>query len=393
MGTTFNKNASTFLSTISGPSLTITNASNNTYVGLSLPSSVGSNNTSLGNGNFASLGSGTGNIALGQQVFNVLSIGTDNAALGRQAGINASDAVRCTFVGPQSGFDATVFSQLTDSTAIGSGVELTASNQIIIGRSTETTYVPGNLNLQLNGPTNGYVLTSDASGNATWAVDSSTATAWSTFPATQDVDMDGFGLDAVSSFQLTTGATNGYVLTSDASGNATWAAAPSGASTWSTFPATQNVDMDGFGLTDVSSFQLTTGAGSGKILTSDGSGNASWTTAPVAPTVATVSTTDATPTTLATIAVPTGNAITITGTLVARNTAGTINNTTGGRFVATAVNTAGTVTLAGPPDVVVMATSTGTFNVVVSSTNLVVQVTGIAATAYNWSATYTSSSL
>lgn len=392
MGTTFNKNASTFLATISGPSLTITNASNNTFIGLTLPTSVGSNNTSIGNGNFASLGSGTGNIAIGQQSMALLSTGTDSVGLGRQSGANAGEATRCTFLGAQSGFEAFA-GPFTDSTAIGTGVLLNADNQIIIGRSTETVFVPGHLNLQLNGPTNGYVLTSDGSGNATWAIDSSTATAWSTFPATQDVDMDGNGLSDVSSFQLTTGATNGYVLTSDASGNATWAAAPSGASTWSTFPATQNVDMDGFGLTDVVSFQLTTGAGAGKILTSDGSGNASWTTAPVAPSVATVSTTDATPTTLATIAVPTGNAITITGTLVARNTAGTINNTTGGRFVATAVNTAGTVTLASPPDVVVMATSTGTFNVVVSSTNLVVQVTGIAATAYNWSATYTSSSL
>jgi hypothetical protein len=107
----------------------------------------------------------------------------------------------------------------------------------------------------------------------------------------------------------------------------------------------------------------------------------------------TVATTDATPTTLATIAIASNTAVTINGIVAARNSSGTINNTTGGRFTCTAINTAGTVALAATPDVTVQATSTGTFNVVVSGTNLIVQVTGIAATPYTWSTVYTTLAL
>jgi hypothetical protein len=117
------------------------------------------------------------------------------------------------------------------------------------------------------------------------------------------------------------------------------------------------------------------------------------TTGVLPPANSTVATTDATPTTLATIAIASNTAVTINGIVAARNSSGTINNTTGGRFTCTAVNTAGTVALAATPDVTVQATSTGTFNVVVSGTNLIVQVTGIAATPYTWSTVYTTLAL
>lgn len=164
-------------------------------------------------------------------------------------------------------------------------------------------------------------------------------------------------------------------------------------SEWAEYPAISNVDMDGWGISNLDSFQLTDDPVAGYVLVSDDEGYGTWQPAALPATTTTVSTTDATPTTLATIAVPTGNAITISGIVVARNTTSTINNATGGRFTATAINTAGTVTLAGPTDVLVSATSTGTFDVIVSGTNLVVQVTGIAATAYNWSVSYSKSTL
>lgn len=107
--------------------------------------------------------------------------------------------------------------------------------------------------------------------------------------------------------------------------------------------------------------------------------------------VSTVTTVDATPTTLATISIPSNTAVTLNGNIVSRNS--TFTDSTGGFFNATAINNGGTVTLVGSPVVSVNATSTALFNVIVSGTNLIVKVTGIAATTYNWQATYTTSSL
>lgn len=110
------------------------------------------------------------------------------------------------------------------------------------------------------------------------------------------------------------------------------------------------------------------------------------------PTTTIVSTTNTTPTTLATIVIPSNEAITITGSIVGRNTTGTINDCTGGRFTVTAVNTAGTVALAATPDVVVQATTIGSFNVIASGADLLIQVSGISGN-YNWSTTYSTSVL
>ncbi len=103
---------------------------------------------------------------------------------------------------------------------------------------------------------------------------------------------------------------------------------------------------------------------------------------------ATVTTTDATPTTLVSVALTNGTSLTLSGTICARNSAFT--DATGGSFNATAVTTSGGVsTLVPAPDVVTNQTSTATFNVIVTANNLIVQVTGIAATTYVWKASYT----
>lgn len=188
-----------------------------------------------------------------------------------------------------------------------------------------------------------------------------------------------------NSIQILLGATDGYVLGSDAFGNAEWQAAGAGdvllaGANAFTGTNTFNTALPTSTQTPTTSAQLVTKT---YVDTTFNPINLS----------ATVSTTDATPTTLATVAISSNTAVTINGILVARNTSGTINNTCGGRFTCTAVNTAGTVALAATPDVTVQSTSTATFNVVVSGTNLVVQVTGIAATAYDWSTSYTTRSL
>lgn len=107
-----------------------------------------------------------------------------------------------------------------------------------------------------------------------------------------------------------------------------------------------------------------------------------WTGSPSA-TTATVITSNATPTTLYSATLGAGEVVTISGSINAAKDDYT--DTTGGTFTVTARSTDGaTAILAGTPYSVVNATSTATFSAVVSGADLIVQVTGIAATTYNW---------
>lgn len=506
----------TFTQSVHAPSYTVSDANGNTFLGQTFNASSGSvtDNISLGVNVFGSLTSGSHNVAVGKFAFAQLTSGSANIALGYQSAANVSGGSNNTFLGENSGF-AAFAGPFSNSTALGYSAIVTADNQIVIGTAAETTFIPGNLQLTLNGATNGYVLTSDASGNATWAAGGGGGGGDAYLAA----DQTWTGINtyttapvfsaATSALQITTDAADNLLLVSDASGNATWSnayvpiqnylssinapihigtnagltspgtlaiaigndsgtnnqgaysicigvaagrvqskvaavliginageslsgttgehsvaigyqagrntladnsiilnagssgidSATSGffvnpvRTTAGTTPlavaydTTNNEFMVPSGPLVVNGLNLATGAVSGYVLTSDGSGNGSW-AASASPLSATVSTTNATATTLATIAVPSNQSVVITGYVVARNTSGTINDSTGGQFICTAVNTAGTVALASTPSVIVQATSTGSFNVVVSGTNLIVQVTGIAATNYSWKASY-----
>ena len=90
------------------------------------------------------------------------------------------------------------------------------------------------------------------------------------------------------SIQLQTGATNGYFLSSDASGNATWKQILKGpvTTTLNTIPVwgatngytltSSSASVSSSGLLTVSSIRITSGAHSGYILASDGVGNGVW---------------------------------------------------------------------------------------------------------------------
>lgn len=233
-----------------------------------------------------------------------------------------------------------------------------------------------------------------------------------------------------NSIQIPLGAAAGKVLGSDVSGNATWTVAGAGDVTLAganvmTGSTSFNVSLPTSTVTPTTATQLVTKAytdatfGSLALAntwvgtqtfqspiqlpqgatvdyvwtcTNATTGAATW-QASGGGTIATVSTTDATPTALVTIAVATNTALTINGFVVARNTSGTINNATGGRFTCTAINTGGVITFAASPDVTTQATSTASFNTVISGTNIVVEVTGIAATNYNWKTNYTTITL
>lgn len=172
--------------------------------------------------------------------------------------------------------------------------------------------------------------------------------------------------------QFTTSPANGAVWTSDASGNGSWQLASSGAY-WSTLPALQNVNMGGYRLTNVAD-----------PIAAQDAVTLAFVQASIK-TPFTASTANATPTAAATIAVASNTSVTITGSLIGKNDAH--NDSTGGRFMAVAMNNGGTLTLLGAPEIACDRTSTGSFDIVLSGTNLIVQVTGIAQN-YSWSGSY-----
>jgi hypothetical protein len=100
----------------------------------------------------------------------------------------------------------------------------------------------------------------------------------------------------------------------------------------------------------------------------------------------TVQTTDATPTALSTIAIASDSAVTINAYISGANA--DFSDVTGGSVQATVRNDSGTLTIVGTSLPIVNASTTGTFDIIVSGTNALVQVTGLAATTYNWTDRY-----
>ncbi|MCA0229912.1 MAG: tail fiber domain-containing protein [Bacteroidetes bacterium] len=227
---------------------------------------------------------------------------------------------------------------IVDNGNVGIGVT-SPTNKLEVAGTTKTT------NFQLtNGATNGYILQSDASGNAVWKDPSSLPISFSeTDPKVGTltnnvlpkwngtklsdgtiVDNGNVGIGVTSptnklevagttkttNFQLTNGATNGYILQSDASGNAVWKDPSSlpisfsetdpkvGTLSNNVLPKWNGTKLsDGTivdngnvgigvtaptnklevaGTTKTTNLQLTNGATNGYILQSDASGNAVW---------------------------------------------------------------------------------------------------------------------
>lgn len=99
-----------------------------------------------------------------------------------------------------------------------------------------------------------------------------------------------------------------------------------------------------------------------------------------------VATADATITTIATITVPSGGTTTVKGTISGQKSDST--DGTCGDFLICARNPAGTAILVGAAVANVMATTTGTFTATVTGATIIIRVTGIAATSYVWTTTY-----
>lgn len=117
--------------------LTNTNSSSNQIYGYS--SSVsGSNNSAYG---YASLSSNTGsaNSAFGYFGLKINTSGSFNTSVGGGAGQTNTTGSNNTYLGRGADANAATYS---NSTALGSGATITASNQIMMGTSTETVTIP-----------------------------------------------------------------------------------------------------------------------------------------------------------------------------------------------------------------------------------------------------------
>ena len=100
--------------------------------------------------NSLTIGKGSGNVvtntAIGYNTLITNTTGENNTATGYQAGMNNTTASNNTFLGSNTDVDSNT-ATWTNSAAIGYNAKITASNQIMLGTSTETVTIPGDLSV------------------------------------------------------------------------------------------------------------------------------------------------------------------------------------------------------------------------------------------------------
>jgi hypothetical protein len=136
----------------------------------------GNDNTALGYYSGQAITSGGSNTFIGKASGSNTTTGSNNCFMGDGSGFNNLSGNNNTFIGTSSGFyskgsNNTLIGDNTDasgnidnSIAIGFEVKVDTSNTIVIGRDTETTKIPGKLNVLLDASFNSNV---NISGNLT----------------------------------------------------------------------------------------------------------------------------------------------------------------------------------------------------------------------------------
>ena len=138
LGTNTNNKRNTAVGHQTG--LFLAEGQDNTFVGFDCGSGVSGRtgsyyNTGVGSKVLDNIGNGTlRNTAVGMECLNGLTLGNDNTAIGFQAGISLTTGNFNTFLGSCN----TSVPAITNSTAIGYGASVGASNTIVLGTTAET---------------------------------------------------------------------------------------------------------------------------------------------------------------------------------------------------------------------------------------------------------------
>ncbi|MBI1288057.1 MAG: hypothetical protein GC178_10835 [Flavobacteriales bacterium] len=152
-----------------------TTGGNNSYVGFQAgrENLIGTANSYFGtsSGRYAT---GSSNTFLGYRTGFATTTGAGNTFLGTNAGDGNTTGSSNTYIGANADGSPT----LSNATAIGAGATVTQSNSLVLGSSANVgigtsapsakLHVEGTMKLVDGNQADGYVLTSDASGNASW---------------------------------------------------------------------------------------------------------------------------------------------------------------------------------------------------------------------------------
>lgn len=115
---------------------------------------TGTNNLGVGNNVFTALSNASNNVGVGFAVFTSNLTGTYNTAIGSLSGQRVLGSSN-TMLGSNTGQASGDTNTYNNSTALGYGSTITASNQIVLGTTSETVSIPGNVNaLKLNNTAN-----------------------------------------------------------------------------------------------------------------------------------------------------------------------------------------------------------------------------------------------
>lgn len=288
------------------------------------------------------------NTAVGYKSLSANGSGEENTAVGYRAGDSNTSGINNTFIGGDADAGS---GNLTNATAIGYNATVSSSNSLVLGNGAnvgigtsspasklEVVGTTKTTNLQMTtGAANGFVLQSDASGNASWVNPTLLANgSWTITGSDQYASVSGnvgIGISSpLTKLHVYNGTGNVTLLVESGSGNATlnlgasgsgmesalalntgslqrWScgksnSAESGGNTGSDFfinryddngnflsqpvvikritgyiginQGTPSQQLDVNGTTKTTNLQMTNGAASGYVLQSDASGNAAW---------------------------------------------------------------------------------------------------------------------
>lgn len=145
----------------------------------------------------------------------------------------------------------------------------------------------------------------------------------------------------------------------------------------------------GISLGSSATLSIAANPATGYVLTSDASGNANW-AAPINELSATVTTSDATATTLISVTVSSNSAVIISGLVIGSRITDHAHSSACFFTVAVTRSSVGTLSILGSPTLNAFKTGSSTTSVTVATTTsaVLIQVTGLAVTAFRWNATY-----